>query len=328
MSRLHRLRLNLEPLEDRRLLTELLSLKLFLSTTPAAALAQVASATTASLTPAGAQLQEQLHAGLASQAAAPAPETPDLTSGSAQLPRQLQVGHANLAAEVASGPATSSAVLRQAVAASDALFLPAVNATESASSSIAQSSPANAASTEGVRVSASLVQAVHDVAPAARTDAGRALPLPSDADLDAFFLEIWDQDQMLFPDAVPPVDEMLYPGGVPVPDEMPAPPAIPHAQGPGWTETGLAWLPASSQPGLDATLVAALSQTGAAQVDPVPQTPLPGDEAGRAEASSTRTEKTEGAAPHSDTLFPYLVALVGAAEVISTRRNTKRTEEL
>ncbi|HEV3444332.1 MAG TPA: hypothetical protein VG099_06800 [Gemmataceae bacterium] len=304
-------------------MTELLSLKLFLSTTPAAALAQVASATTASLTPAGAQLQEQLHAGLASQAAAPAPETPDLTSGSAQIPRQ--VGHANLAAEVASGPATSSAVLRQAVAASDALFLPAVNATESASSSIAQSSPANAASTEGVRVSASLVQAVHDVAPAARTDAGRALPLPSDADLDAFFLEIWDQDQMLFPDAVPPVDEMLYPGGVPVPDEMPAPPAIPHAQGPGWTETGLAWLPASSQPGLDATLVAALSQTGAAQVDPVLQTSLPGDDA---EASSTRTEKTEGAAPHSDTLFPYLVALVGAAEVISTRRNTKRTEEL
>ena len=325
MSRLHRLRLNLEPLEDRRLLAELLSLKLFLSTTPAAALAQVASATTASLTPAGAQLQEQLHAGLASQAAAPAPETPDLTPGSAPLPRQLQVGHANLAAEI--GPATSSAVLRQAVAASEALFLPAVNATESPSSSIAQSSPANAASTEGVRVSVSLVQAVHDVAPAARTDAGRALPLPSDADLDTFFLEIWDQEQMLFPDAVPPVDEMLYPGGVPVPDEMPAPPAIPHAQGPGWTETGLAWLPASSQPGLDATLVAALAQTGAAQVDPVPQTPLPGDEAGRAEASSTRTEKTEGAAPHSDTLFPYLVALVGAAEVISTRRNVKRTEE-
>jgi hypothetical protein len=234
----------------------------------------------------------------------------------------LQVGHANLAAEIASP--TSSAVLRQAVAASEALFLPAVNATESASSSIAQSSPANAASTEGVRVSASLVQAVHDVAPAARTDAGRALPLPSDADLDAFFLEIWDQDQMLFPDAVPPVDEMLYPGGVPVPDEMPAPPAIPHAQGPGWTETGLAWLPASSQPGLDATLVAALSQTGAAQVDPVLQTSLPGDDA---EASSTRTEKTEGAAPHSDTLFPYLVALVGAAEVISTRRNVKETEE-
>ncbi|HEV3084958.1 MAG TPA: hypothetical protein VGY66_34680, partial [Gemmataceae bacterium] len=91
MSRLHRLRLNLEPLEDRRLLTELLSLKLFLSTTPAAALAQVASATTASLTPAGAPLQEQLRAGLASQAAAPAPETPGLTSGSAPLPRQLQV---------------------------------------------------------------------------------------------------------------------------------------------------------------------------------------------------------------------------------------------
>src|SRR5690242_20658148 len=98
MSRLHRFQLNLEPLEDRRLLTELLSLKLFLSTTPAAALAQVASATTASLTPGGAQLQGQLQAALASQAVAPAQEAPGLTSASAQLTRQLQVGHASLSA--------------------------------------------------------------------------------------------------------------------------------------------------------------------------------------------------------------------------------------
>jgi hypothetical protein len=323
MSRLRRFQLNLEPLEDRRLLTELLSLKLFLSTTPAAALAQVASATTASLTPGGAQLQGQLQAGLASQAV-----TPGLTAGGAQLPRQLQVGHANLAAQpsdaqAASGPATSAAVLRQGLAASDSTSPPAANATESPSTSIAQSSPATATPTEGLRASSNLASAV---VPASLGETGRALPPAdsSDADLDSLFLEIWDQDQMLFPDAAPAADEMLYPRGIPVPDEMPAPPAIPNAEGPGRTEAGL---PASSQPALDATLVAALWQTGDAQVDPVLQTPLPGDDAGRAEVPSTQADKTEGAAPHSDTLFPYLVALVGAAEVISTRRNVKETEE-
>src|SRR5262249_15062354 len=156
-------------------------------------------------------------------------------------------------------------------------------------------------------------------------ETGRVLPPPgfSDADLDSLFLEIWDQDQMLFPDAVPATDEMLYPGGLPVPDEMPPPPATPKAAVPGRTEAGVAWVPASSEPAFDATLVVALSQTGDAQVDPAPQTPLPG----RAEAVPTRAEKPAGAAVCADTLFAYVLALVGAAEVISTRPNVNETEE-
>jgi hypothetical protein len=50
---------------------------------------------------------------------------------------------------------------------------------------------------------------------------------PTEAALDSFFLEWWDQDQMLFPDAGPLIDETLFPDGFPAPDDMPEPGIIP-----------------------------------------------------------------------------------------------------
>ena len=45
----------------------------------------------------------------------------------------------------------------------------------------------------------------------------------TDSALDTFFVELWDQDQLLFPDAGPPIDETLFPDGFPAPDDMPGP---------------------------------------------------------------------------------------------------------
>ncbi len=45
----------------------------------------------------------------------------------------------------------------------------------------------------------------------------------TDSALDTFFLEFWDQEQLLFPDAGPPIDETLFPDGFPAPDDMPGP---------------------------------------------------------------------------------------------------------
>jgi hypothetical protein len=50
-----------------------------------------------------------------------------------------------------------------------------------------------------------------------------ATEAPTDSALDTFFVELWDQDQLLFPDAGPPIDEALFPDGFPTPDDMPGP---------------------------------------------------------------------------------------------------------
>jgi hypothetical protein len=337
MSKLHRLKLNLEPLEDRRLLTEILTPLTFLSLTPTAASALVQASAVAQASvivpaPAVAPVLAVVPAPTVAPAltVAPAQGTVglrlSLTLDGAQLTRQ--VGHASLPAsgERAASPATSSSV---AAAASESVSLPALNAAESPSTVVAQSSPANAASTDGSRVPSNVVQAVRDGGPAARAEGGQGLPPfgSNEADIDSFFLEIWDQEQLLFPDAVPPTDELLFPGGLPAPDEMPLPPAIPNPEGPRWADTGLARAPVSSQPAKDATAVTAVSQTNDAQADPTPQIPLPGDEAGRSEVLSTRVEKTDGAALCGESLFPYVAALVGAVEVISKRPDVKETEE-
>jgi hypothetical protein len=65
-----------------------------------------------------------------------------------------------------------------------------------------------------------------------RTSAGTRRSLlapdaPNEAALDSFFVELWDQDQLLFPDAGPVVDETLFPDGFPAPDDMPEPGIIP-----------------------------------------------------------------------------------------------------
>ena len=55
-----------------------------------------------------------------------------------------------------------------------------------------------------------------------------ASALPTEAALDNLFIELWDQDQMLFPDSAPSIDETLFPDGFPSPDDMTAPGAIPE----------------------------------------------------------------------------------------------------
>jgi hypothetical protein len=52
-------------------------------------------------------------------------------------------------------------------------------------------------------------------------------PSPGDR-LDRLFLEIWDDDQLLFPDAVPHIDDTLFPESRPAPlDQLPLPEAAP-----------------------------------------------------------------------------------------------------
>jgi hypothetical protein len=41
--------------------------------------------------------------------------------------------------------------------------------------------------------------------------------------LDLFFLEIWDQDQLLFPDSLPAIDDIAFPDALPAADDMPSP---------------------------------------------------------------------------------------------------------
>jgi hypothetical protein len=49
---------------------------------------------------------------------------------------------------------------------------------------------------------------------------------------DGAFLELWDRDQLLFPDSLPEVDELQFPGGLPWGQEMPLPDRIPNLGGP------------------------------------------------------------------------------------------------
>jgi hypothetical protein len=53
-------------------------------------------------------------------------------------------------------------------------------------------------------------------------------PLPP-TDLDRLVLEIWDDEQLLFPDTIPQVDDVLFPDAVPTPDDMPSPGTMPAA---------------------------------------------------------------------------------------------------
>jgi hypothetical protein len=46
-------------------------------------------------------------------------------------------------------------------------------------------------------------------------------------ELDRLFLELWDDDQLLFPDAVPAIDEMLFPDAVLNPEDMSYPESMP-----------------------------------------------------------------------------------------------------
>jgi hypothetical protein len=55
---------------------------------------------------------------------------------------------------------------------------------------------------------------------------GQANDLPLN-DLDRLFLDLWDDDQLLFPDSLPPIDEMLFPDTAPNLDDMLSPNASP-----------------------------------------------------------------------------------------------------
>jgi hypothetical protein len=62
---------------------------------------------------------------------------------------------------------------------------------------------------------------------------GRVLPVstPNDSELDEMFVQTSDQDQTLFPDAMPDVDETVFLDGLPSADEMPAPGEPPEGMG-------------------------------------------------------------------------------------------------
>ncbi len=49
---------------------------------------------------------------------------------------------------------------------------------------------------------------------------------------DGAFLELWDRDQLLFPDSLPKVDELQFPGRLPWGQEMPLPERTPNLGGP------------------------------------------------------------------------------------------------
>jgi hypothetical protein len=49
---------------------------------------------------------------------------------------------------------------------------------------------------------------------------------------DGAFLELWDRDQLLFPDSLPKVDELQFPGGLPWEQDMPLPDRTPNLGGP------------------------------------------------------------------------------------------------
>jgi hypothetical protein len=52
------------------------------------------------------------------------------------------------------------------------------------------------------------------------------------ADLDSFFVDVWDDEQMLFPDGRPDLDETIFPDGIPSTDEMPFPDPTPDSLAP------------------------------------------------------------------------------------------------
>jgi hypothetical protein len=70
------------------------------------------------------------------------------------------------------------------------------------------------------------------------------------SDLDSLFLEIWDNEQMLFPDAALRIDEALFPDGIPNVDEMPFPELAPSPVDPssGTTDIVSVAAPVSSTP--------------------------------------------------------------------------------
>jgi hypothetical protein len=52
------------------------------------------------------------------------------------------------------------------------------------------------------------------------------------SDLDRLFLDLWDDDQLLFPDTLPSIDEMLFPDSMPKLDDMLLPSASPWEDAP------------------------------------------------------------------------------------------------
>jgi hypothetical protein len=104
-----------------------------------------------------------------------------------------------------------------------------------------------------------------------------------ETDLDSYFLDVWDDDQMRFPDASPAIDETLFPNGIPNIDEMPFPDPMP-APGeatplPGGASYGISMSSPAPDMGLDFLSMAQPLVTGLinAAVGPAAQRDADGD---------------------------------------------------
>jgi hypothetical protein len=125
-------------------------------------------------------------------------------------------------------------------------------------------------------------------------------PLPP-AGLDGLFLEIWDDEQLLFPNTIPQVDDVLFPDAVLPPDDMPSPGAMP-AGADGGADT-------AAEPPSSALPIAR---------DSLPAVEPSEERAGNSwdARDDSRPENADGMRPFSPLLdlMPYLVGLAAAPD--------------
>jgi hypothetical protein len=146
-----------------------------------------------------------------------------------------------------------------------------------------------------------------------------------DADLDALFLEVWDQGQTLFADAMPVVDETIFLDGIPTADDMPAPGAIPGRVRAGAVAQFFARLPTDTdlQPEL-LSLPAGSAQSGS----PIAQTaPFAPQETRSAPVPTTPIKPERGAWSLGTKFLPYLASAIVALEVCRRRRRAVSQDE-
>jgi hypothetical protein len=119
-------------------------------------------------------------------------------------------------------------------------------------------------------------------------------------DGDGAFLELWDSDQLLFPDSLPRVEELLFPGGLPRTDEMPLPDRAPNLGGP---------LSRGEQPVEVPLLAGAVGQAPTLPDGPeAVAAPAPAAGLALSSANANRPEVAP-AAQGEDSLRPYQIAL-------------------
>jgi hypothetical protein len=123
---------------------------------------------------------------------------------------------------------------------------------------------------------------------------------------DGAFLELWDRDQLLFPDSLPKADEMQFPGGLPWQREMPLPERperTPNLGGPLSLSVSLGEPPVAE---VATVLTSAVEETGeAAESAPARLDGLEAVGERLEESPADQTDTDRG----KDPLRPYKVAL-------------------